>query len=132
MLNKANLEKVRFWCFKVLPLVYDDSLSYYEVLCRVKCKLEEVLVSLDELDDTMQDVQTAISQIQEWIENFDDNAKTIVTEIVEKYIAGAIIFGLTNDGYFCAYIPDSWSKLHFGTITEFPDPLYGHLTLSYD
>lgn len=24
-----------FWCQKVLPLVYDDSLSYYEVLCKL-------------------------------------------------------------------------------------------------
>ena len=27
--------KLRFWCQKVIPLVYDDSLSYYEVLCKV-------------------------------------------------------------------------------------------------
>lgn len=25
----------KFWCQKTLPLVYDDSLSYYEVLCKV-------------------------------------------------------------------------------------------------
>lgn len=132
MSNKANIEKVKFWCFKVLPLVYDDSLSYYEVLCKVKDKLEEVLVSLSELDETMHDIQAAIAQIQQWIDNFDNNARDIVIEIVQKYIAGSVIFGLTNDGYFCAYIPDSWSKLHFGTIMDFPDPLYGHLTLSYD
>ena len=29
------LKPFRFWCQKVLPLVYDDSLSYYEVLCKV-------------------------------------------------------------------------------------------------
>lgn len=28
-------QRFRFWCQKVLPLVYDDSLSYYEVLCKV-------------------------------------------------------------------------------------------------
>ena len=25
----------KFWCHKILPLVYDDSLSYYEFLCKV-------------------------------------------------------------------------------------------------
>ena len=30
-----NLTPFRFWCQKVLPLVYDDSLSYYELLCKV-------------------------------------------------------------------------------------------------
>ena len=30
-------------CFKVLPLVYDDSLSYYEVLCQVQAKINELI-----------------------------------------------------------------------------------------
>ena len=30
-----NLTHFIFWCQKVLPLVYDDSLSYYEILCKV-------------------------------------------------------------------------------------------------
>ena len=27
--------KLKFYCQKVLPLVYDDSLSYYETICKV-------------------------------------------------------------------------------------------------
>ena len=30
-----DLKTFNFWCQKVLPLVYDDSLSYYELLCKV-------------------------------------------------------------------------------------------------
>jgi hypothetical protein len=30
-----ELKPFRFWCQKALPLVYDDSLSYYELLCKV-------------------------------------------------------------------------------------------------
>lgn len=33
--NYHTLRPFRFWCQKVLPLVYDDSLSYYELLCKV-------------------------------------------------------------------------------------------------
>lgn len=33
----------RYWCYKILPLVYDDSLSYYELLCKVIAKLNEVI-----------------------------------------------------------------------------------------
>lgn len=36
-----------FWCQKVLPLVYDDSLSFYEVLCKLKSKLNEVIENLN-------------------------------------------------------------------------------------
>lgn len=34
---------LRFWSQKVLPLVYDDSLSYYEVLNKVVFKLNELI-----------------------------------------------------------------------------------------
>lgn len=43
----------RFWCQKVLPLVYDDSLSYYELLCKV----------VDYLNKTMEDVNTAVEDV---------------------------------------------------------------------
>ena len=31
---KKEYKSIKFWCQKVLPLVYDESLSYYEVLCK--------------------------------------------------------------------------------------------------
>lgn len=30
-----EMNPFRFWCQKVLPLAYDDALSYYEVLCKL-------------------------------------------------------------------------------------------------
>ena len=44
----------RFWCQKVLPLVYDNSLSYYELLCKV----------VDYLNKTMEDVNTAVQDVE--------------------------------------------------------------------
>ena len=38
----------RFWCQKVLPLVYDDSLSYYELLNKVVKYLNDVIANADE------------------------------------------------------------------------------------
>lgn len=32
---------LRIFCQTVLPAVYDDSLSYYEVLCKVVARLNE-------------------------------------------------------------------------------------------
>lgn len=43
-----TLQPFRYWCQKILPLVYDDSLSYYELLCKV----------VDYLNKTMEDVET--------------------------------------------------------------------------
>lgn len=35
------------WCHKILPLVYDDSMSYYEVLCKFRENLKELYDILD-------------------------------------------------------------------------------------
>ena len=45
------IDKLRYWCHKILPMVYDDSLSYYEFLCKVNAKLNEVIDSTNELLD---------------------------------------------------------------------------------
>lgn len=37
----------RIFCQKVLPLVYDDSLSYYETLGRLTNKLNELIESIN-------------------------------------------------------------------------------------
>ena len=40
MNNNINLKPtekmgyINFWCQKVIPLVFDDSLSYYEAICK--------------------------------------------------------------------------------------------------
>lgn len=39
----ANVEKFKYWCNKILPLVYDDTLSYYEFLGKVYEKLNETI-----------------------------------------------------------------------------------------
>ena len=56
-----------------------------------------------------------------------ENALDIVGEMIRT-----VHFGLTNDGYFCAYIPSSWEEIQFDTVTNYDDPLYGHLMLLYD
>ena len=57
------------------------------------------------------------------------NALDLVGELVH-----VVFFGLTDDGYFVAHIPDSWDAISFGTtgLDIFPAGVdYGHLTLSY-
>lgn len=39
----GKINKINVCCQKVLPLVYDESLSYYEVLCKVIQKLNELI-----------------------------------------------------------------------------------------
>jgi hypothetical protein len=130
MLKK--LPHFKFWCQHVLPLVYDESLSYYETLCKVVKYINEIIKNENEIIENVEELKAELDVVQQWIDNFDDNVEAIIVEYIEKYVHGVITFGLTNDGYFCAYIPDNMSFLHFDTVSDYDDPLYGHLILSYD
>ena len=51
MCNYTNLKPFKFWCQKVLPLVYDDSLSYYELLCKVVEYLNNIIKDMNVFED---------------------------------------------------------------------------------
>lgn len=141
----------RFWCQRVLPLVYDPSLSIYEVLCQVTNYINNKVIpalnqtgeqvntntkNIKQLQDEMLIVQQELEKVKNgdyvslyidslanWIDN---NLQELVGRIV-KYV----FFGLTDDGYFCAYIPPSWDFISFDTVIEPENPLYGHLLLKW-
>lgn len=131
----TRVKPLRYWVQKVLPLVYDDSLSYYELLNRVVKKLNDVIDSDTVIIDNVEDLGDRVGSLEVSVEELvsgDYNA------IIEEYLANAIkmvFFGLTDSGYFVAYIPDSWDDITFNT-TEYDINVscmteFGHLVLSY-
>ena len=122
----------RFWCQSVLPLVYDDSLSYYEVLCKVVNYINKLIDTDREIFEDIDELRKDLEVVQEWIDNFDTEQ---MYEIIEEYIATMVFFGLTDTGYFVAYIPESWESITFettgyDTVVDLM-PEYGHLVLKY-
>lgn len=53
------------WCQKVLPLVYDDSLSYYEVICKLKRHVNMLVDFCNYLNEQ-------IKWILAWIDEYED------------------------------------------------------------
>ena len=51
------------WCQKVLPLTYDDSLSYYEMICKLINKCNEIIKKLEGYDEVIAELQEAIKDI---------------------------------------------------------------------
>lgn len=72
-----HVEPVRYWCHKILPLVYDDSLSYMELLNKVVYKLNEVVNNNNELP----------TYIAEQIRNYINSGeiKKVVQDILANY-----------------------------------------------
>lgn len=127
-----RLRHFRFWCQKVLPLVYDDSISYYETLCKIAAHLNEIISSQNATLDELESIHQAIDQINEWIDNFEPS---VVDEIINQHLAAMVYFGLTDAGYFVVYIPESWKSIQFATTgldINIPcEQEYGHLVIKY-
>lgn len=153
MANGAPKEftEFKFWCQKVLPLVYDDSLSYYEVLCKVVAYLNDMVGGglpvlseqisantedinnlkneLDIINKEMEKIANGdyvslyINSLATWI---DGNLKSMVSKIVNY-----VFFGITDDGHFAAYVPDTWDFIRFDTNVDPQSENYGHLYLYY-
>lgn len=106
------INKLRYWCYKVLPLVYDDSLSYYEILCKVVDKLNEVVELSDSFSAQYEDVKKAIEDLQKQIDVIDT---TFIKELVESYIGKMIFVRVSDDGNIVYSVPDSWKDITFNT-----------------
>lgn len=145
-----DLSQFRFWCQKVLPLVYGNEISYYEVLCKMGAYLNDVIENMKQVEgyltvfgETYNEIVKMQNQINREIEKIkngeyfgqyvdqlgdwiDNNLQQLVKKVV-TYVS----FGLTMDGHFCAYIPKTWDFLTFNTNMDPNSPLYGRLILSW-
>lgn len=152
--NIPDVEKVRAYSTPIIPLAYKDAMSYLEQVRLIKNKTNELvaivnglrtqtgtntqdinnlqtaLAELDarvsaQLEDLMEgkNVPLYIDALSTWIDN---NLQTLVGRVV-KYV----FFGLTDDGYFVAYIPDSWDFIRFDTCIEPKADMYGHLIMQW-
>lgn len=128
----SDMPYFRFWCYKVLPLVYDDSLSYYEILCKVVTYINKLIEQDKIFGDELTNLLKELEKVKEWINNFDTS---FLEELIKKYIATMILIEISNSGYIIYNIPESWKDITFNTtgldIKLKIQPEYGHLVLSY-
>ena len=125
------LKHFRFWCQKVLPLVYDDSLSYYEVLCKVVHYINQIIDSEKQIIENVEQLKEELEEVQDWINNFDTS---FAESIIREYLATMIFVEISDAGYFLYFIPESWDDITFNTTgldITIDNYDYGRLVLSY-
>lgn len=78
----------KFWAQKVLPLVYDDSLSYYEVLCKVVDYLNNVIQNVDNLNDSVDSTNQSFETLEGYVNTTKDtliSTYNLLQEYVNDY-----------------------------------------------
>lgn len=99
-----KIETLKFWCQKVLPLVYDDSLSYYELLNKVVDRINEIQTivnnAIDEvetLDNSVETLNTKIDNVETYVNNYFNTldltteVSNIITQMLENGELSTII-----------------------------------------
>jgi len=112
------------WLIKEMRKIIDESGASAEWKEKVDAELAELesccnsLMSGD-FPDSFKDALVS------WMQN---NALDIIGELIK------MVFFRLEDGYFVAYIPESWEDIIFNTSgldILVPDTDFGHLVLSY-
>lgn len=75
----AKVSDFKFWCQKVLPLVYDDSLSYYEVLNKLVVYLNQVIANVNADIDNVEELEADFLLLQSYVNNFFDDIDQLVS-----------------------------------------------------
>ena len=73
LIPTSKIADFRFWCQKVLPLVYDDSLSYYEVLGKMVVKINEMVDTVNNDTDNVITLKNAFLELQTYVNEFFDD-----------------------------------------------------------
>lgn len=126
-----DLNTFKFWCQKVLPLVYDDSLSYYEILCKIVDYINNMIENQKEFTNELAELKSELAVVQKWIDDFDTS---YIEKVVREYLATMIFVEISDAGYFIYYIPESWKDITFETTgldVDIDGTEYGRLVLNY-
>lgn len=137
-----------FWGFSaftpVIPKLYwnvkspeQRILNLFDLLNKLICYAEQMGIQLNVSQDELEKLKAEFEKFQDsgfedyyekqlaqWMQ---DNAATLFEKLAKM-----VFFGLTDDGYFCAYIPDSWSDITFDTGAVYGRSDYGRLILRFD
>lgn len=92
----------RFWCQKVLPLVYDDSLSYYELLCKVTDYLNSLIYNVDGLKVDIDKLLKAFNMLQDYVNNYFGNldVQGEINNKLDEMVKDGTLTNLINDVLF--------------------------------
>lgn len=136
-----DLPLFRFWLQRMLPTAYTDAMSYSELLDKVIAYLNSVIEDQNDVNADLKALYEYVEQLYQWMKTFeehgfDDYYKEQVAEWIAKNLkwifqnlVAQVFFGLNTEGYFVAYIPESWSDIVFDTGAVYGTEEYGRLIL---
>lgn len=101
--ENKHIQPFTFYCQKILPLVYDESLSYYETLCKIQKVLNEVIGNQNNLNNVFTELLNYVNtqletyakeQLEEWLD--DGTLANVINESIFNELNKKINYLLDN------------------------------------
>lgn len=93
----TSLEKLRIYCAKITPLVYQNSLSYYESLCKCVEMINETINYLSVLEKELKDyTDEKVAHFKEYIDTSISNIYQQITQETETKLETQLHLILTE------------------------------------
>lgn len=127
-----------------VPKLYWDVYSQEERIKKLCCELTKLVAYSDAIAGQVNLTEEGLEQLQDDFEKFmesgfEDYYEAQLeawmrenAEIVVKSMIRQVYFGLTLEGRFVAYIPESWNDIVFDTGSDYTLDTYGRLILRWD
>ena len=147
-MNETTSPIPPFWGFSAftptIPKLYwnvksqeQRILNLFDLLNKLVCYAEQMGIQLNVSQDELEKLKAEFEKFQD--SGFEDYYEKQLAQWMNEnaatlfqLLAKQVFFGLTDDGYFCAYIPDSWSDVTFDTGAVYGQADYGRLILRFD
>ena len=116
----------------------EQRIKYLCMLCDDLCNYQNsVQKSVNSLGDRQTELEQIFTKFKE--SGFNDYYREMLEKWLDENLpwlwrtfATQVFFGLTDDGYFCAYVPESWSDIQFDTGAVYGRSDYGRLILKFE
>lgn len=106
-----------------------------KLICYAESIGEQVNLNCEEIEELKKAFEELFDEDSDFWKLFEKQLNDWVNENMEYLIKQSmrqVYFGLTDDGYFCGYIPTSWSEITFDTGAVYGRSDYGRLILRFD
>ena len=117
-----------------IPSAYDDSLSFYEVVCSLVDKVNEVITS-----DTsnIESIEEALKELYDYVHGtaWEDAICAWVNANLPCIVAQTckwFHFGINDNGNVVCIIPTTWQNFGIHWNTDFGSPDFGKLTIGWE
>lgn len=117
-----------------IPAAYDDSLSFYEVVCSLIDKVNEVIATngtnLKAIEDALNELYEYVhgtaweDAVCQWV---NANLPCIVAQTCKWFH-----FGISDNGNVVCVIPTTWQNFGIHWNTDFGSPDFGKLTIGWE